>query len=314
MPSAAQRWNVHRPPPAAGKNYLVTGGNAGIGYFVAEQLAATGATVVLGSRNAGKAEAATASIRSRVPGARVRHLPLDLADHPSLKSTVDRLDVDHLDAVVCNAGVMLDHPPRCETPDGHELMFATNHLGHFVLTRWLMPLLAAAPAGRVVTTGSFVAKSARLDPDDLQSTSDYEPKLAYARSKLAQMLFGFALDRRLRATGATTLSVVNHPGGALDALTPPRPPVHARTTGQRLRNLPTGLVLQGKEAAAWPAVRAVLDPAVHGGQMWGPRMLGLRGRPKLEPVQGRLADDTLADRVWATSVDLTGVDPATALG
>lgn len=311
---ATQHWNVHRPPPAEGKNYLVTGGNAGIGYFVAEQLATTGATVFLGSRDAAKAEAATASIRSRVPGARVRHLPLDLADHHSLKSTVDRLDVDHLDAVVCNAGVMLDHPPRRETPDSHELMFATNHLGHFVLTRWLMPLLAAAPAGRVVTTGSFVAKSARLDPDDLQSTRDYEPKRAYARSKLAQMLFGFALDRRLRAAGATTVSVVNHPGGALDALTPPRPPVHTRTTGQRLRNLPTGLLLQGKEAAAWPAVRAILDPAVQGGQLWGPRMLGLRGRPRLEPVRGPLADDTLAERVWAASADLTGVDPATALG
>src|SRR5262249_48114308 len=152
MTSTAQtpRWDVRRLPRAEGKTFLVTGGNAGIGYFVTEQLAGTGATVVLGSRDAAKAGAAITSIRTRVSGARVRHLRLDLADLPSLASSADALD--SLDAVVCNAGVLLDTPGRRETADGHELMFATNHLGHFALVRWLMPLLAAAPAGRVVTT------------------------------------------------------------------------------------------------------------------------------------------------------------------
>jgi NAD(P)-dependent dehydrogenase (short-subunit alcohol dehydrogenase family) len=163
-----------------------------------------------GSRNSRRAPVArawrvAAFLRSRRPGARV-----------------------------CNAGVLLDHPRRCETSDGHELMFATNHLGHFALTGWLAPLLSAAPAGRVVTTGSFVAKSARLDLGDLQATT-YRPKDTYERSKLAQMLFGFRLARRLRAAGRTTVSVMNHPGGALDPLTPSRPPVHIRTRGQRLR-------------------------------------------------------------------------------
>jgi NAD(P)-dependent dehydrogenase (short-subunit alcohol dehydrogenase family) len=311
MPSPAQtqHWDVRRLPRAEGKNFLVTGGNAGIGYFVAEQLASTGATVVLGSRDAAKADAAMASIRSHVPGAHVRHLRLDLSDLSSVKSSVDALELDRLDSVVCNAGVLLDQPQRCETMDGHELMFATNHLGHFALTGWLAPLLSAARAGRIVTTGSFVAKSTRLNLDDIQVTRGYQPKDAYARSKLAQMLFGFELDRRVRVAGSTTLSVVNHPGGALDSLTPSRPPVHVPTIGQRLRGLPAGILLQGKQAAAWPAVRAVLDPLVRGGQLWGPRMLGLRGEPRLEPVHGTLADTTLAARLWATSVDLTGVDP-----
>ncbi|WP_370948797.1 SDR family NAD(P)-dependent oxidoreductase [Amycolatopsis sp. cg5] len=295
------QWDVRRLPRADSKKFLVTGGNAGIGYFVAEQLATTGATVVLGSRDAAKAAAAMASIRSRVPGARLSHLQLDLA---SLKSTVDELD--HLDAVVCNAGVLLDQPERRETEDGHELMFATNHLGHFALIGRLAPLLSG---GRVVTTGSFTAKSVRLDLGDLQSARDYRPKDAYARSKLAQMLCGFELDRRLRAAGHATMSVVTHPGGALDSLTPSRPPVHLQTAGQRLRGLPAGILLQGKEAGAWPAVRAVLDPSVQGGQLWGPRVFGLRGEPRLEAVQGVFADKELAARVWSASVDLTGVDP-----
>jgi NAD(P)-dependent dehydrogenase (short-subunit alcohol dehydrogenase family) len=256
------RWNVHRLPRAEGKTFLVTGANAGIGYHVAEQLATTGATVVLGSRSAGKADDAMASIRAVVPDARVRHLQLDLADLDSLKASADELD--SLDAVVCNAGVMIDDA---------DLMHTTNHLGHFVLVHWLMPLLRG---GRVVTTGSLRGKSAK--PDD-----------AYAVSKQAQMLFGFELHRRV----PSVTSVVNHPGGALDSIT-----------------FPASLLLQGKDAGAWPAVRAVLDPEVRGGEMWGPRVFGLRGEPRSEPVRGQLADRELAARVWEESVELTGVEPA----
>ncbi|MET8685552.1 SDR family NAD(P)-dependent oxidoreductase [Streptomyces sp. NPDC004732] len=305
--SSTPSWDVHRLPRADGSVFLVTGGNAGIGYFVAEQLSATGATVVLGSRSPAKAEAAMASIRARVDGARVRAVRLDLADLSSLPSAVESLEVARLDAVVHNAGVALDDPPREETADGHEIMFGTNHLGHFALTRWLMPLLSAAPAARVVTMGSFAAKSERLDLNDLQSQKDYRPKRTYGRSKLAQMYFGMELDRRLRAAGSTVASVVAHPGGALDSLTPSRPPVHVRTTGARLSAAPAALLVQGKDAGAWPAVRAVLDPAVRGGQLWGPRVFGLRGEPRNEPVWDHLADASVAARLWDASCELTGV-------
>lgn len=311
MSSASQNrpWDVHRLPSAEGRTFLVTGGNAGIGYFTAEQLATTGAVVVLGSRDTAKADAAMASIRSRVPGARVRHLRLDLADLSSLRTAVDGLDLGRLDAVVHNAGVALDDPPRRETADGHELMFGTNHLGHVALTRWLAPLLSAAPAGRVVTVGSFAARSERLDLEDLESTREYRPKRAYGRSKLAQMYFGFELDRRLRAFGSPVLSVVAHPGGALDALTPSRAPVHVTHPGERLRALPAGLLVQGKDAGAWPVVRAVLDPEVRGGELWGPRVFGLRGLPRREPLPAHMADLDVAARLWAASGELTGADP-----
>jgi len=300
-------WNVHRLPRAEGVTVLVTGGNAGIGYFVAEQLAEAGATVVLGCRDPAKADVAAAAIRARVPGATVGHVPLDLADPTSLKSSVDSLDVDRLDAVVFNAGIALDDPPRRESADGHELMFATNHLGHFALTHWLTPLLTAA---RIVTVGSFAARAERLDLDDLQSTRSYDPKQAYGRSKLAQMSFGFELDRRLRAAGSGSHSIVVHPGGALDSLTPPRPGIHARSTSMRLRGLPAGLLLHGKDAGAWPAVRAVLDPGIGGGELWGPRQFGLRGEPRAEKPHAHMTDPETAAALWARSSDLTGVDPA----
>ncbi|MFB6714201.1 MULTISPECIES: SDR family NAD(P)-dependent oxidoreductase [unclassified Streptomyces] len=312
--SSTPPWNVQRLPRAEGSIFLVTGGNAGIGYFVAEQLSEAGATVVLGSRNPVKAEVAMASIRARVAGARVRSVRLDLADLGSLQTAVKSLEVERLDAVVHNAGVALDDPPRRETEDGHELMFGTNHLGHFALTQWLMPLLSAAPAARVVTMGSFAAKSERLDLDDLQSRKDYWPKRTYGRSKLAQMYFGVELDRRLRAAGSTVTSAVVHPGGALDSLTPSRPPVHVRTIGARLSAAPAALLVQGKHAGAWPAVRAMLDPAVHGGQLWGPRVFGLRGEPRREPIWNHLADTSVAAQLWDASCGLTGVDPGAIPG
>jgi len=273
-------WNVRHLPRADGRTVLVTGANAGIGYFVAEQLAGAGATVVLGCRSPAKAEAAMTAIRETHPEASVRFLPLDLGDLSSLET--DSLGTQ-LDAVVLNAGMLI------EGTDPDDRTFAVNHLGHFALTALLAPHLT--PTARIVTTGSFVAKTARFSP--------YDPdgKRAYARSKLAQMLFGFELARR------GVFSVVNHPGGALDSLTPPRRP------GLR----PQRLLLQGKDAGAWPAVRCVLDPDVRSGQLWGPRMFGLRGVPREEPVRGILADTDLAAAVWERSVELTGLDPSAAL-
>ncbi len=300
-------WDVHQLPRAEGRTFLITGGNTGIGYFIAEQLAGTGAGVVIGSRTPAKAQAAITAIHTRVPDARIRAVELDLADLSSVKSSVDRLELDRVDAVVHNAGVLSNQSQRAETVDGHELTFGTNHLGHFALTAHLMPLMA--PDGRVVVMGSIMGKSAQLDLDDLQSIRDYQTRQAYSRSKLAQMLFGFELDRRLRAADSSMMSVVVHPGGAFDSLTPSRPPVHVRTTGQLLRGLPARILVQGKDAAAWPAVRAVLDPAVRGGQLWGPRVFGMRGKPRLEPVKGPLADTATAARLWAISAELTGVAP-----
>lgn len=219
---------------------LVTGGNAGIGYFVAEQLAEAGAEVVLGSRDAAKAEVALQVLRERVPGVRASWARLDLADLASVKG----IEVGELDAVVLNAGVYLEGPERRETKDGHEMTFGVNHLGHFALTAALQDRLK--PGARIVTMGSFAAKSAKLDFDDLQSERAYQPKTAYERSKLAQTLFALELDRRLRAVGSSRLSVVAHPGGALDSLTPDRPPLHVRSTKLSLARI----ALQGKDDGA----------------------------------------------------------------
>ncbi|MFF5035937.1 SDR family NAD(P)-dependent oxidoreductase [Nocardia salmonicida] len=299
----------HNGRQAERKTMLVTGANAGIGYFTAEQLAATGATVVLGCRDTAKGELAVRAIRARVPDARLRCVRMDLADLSALPATVDALDVDSLDAVVLNAGAYLSGPERRISAQGHELMFATNHLGHFALVAHLMPILTATANSRVITVGSFAARSERLDLGDLQSERNYQPKRSYGRSKLAQMLFGFELDRRLRAHGADAASIVVHPGGALDSLTPSRPPLFVRTTAQRLRGLPAGIALHGKHTAATTVVRTVLDDGITGGQLWGPRVFGLRGRPHRETPHAHMADLDTAAELWTASCALAAVDP-----
>ncbi|WEH43927.1 SDR family NAD(P)-dependent oxidoreductase [Streptomyces sp. AM 2-1-1] len=312
MQGAPVAWNVHKPLRADGTTVLVTGGNAGIGYFIAEQLATAGATVIIGSRSPAKAAAAVEAITARVRGSQVQHIPLDLTDLASLRASVSQLDTDALDAVVLNAGIALDEPPRKQNRRGHELMFATNHLGHFALVHWLAPWLEAAPAARIVTMGSFAARSERLDLDDLQSVRDYDPKRTYGRSKLAQMTFAFELDRRLRAAGSTCMSVIAHPGGALDALTPPRPGIHQRSGSQHLLTLPAKLLVQGKDAGAWPAVRATIDPDVQGGQLWGPSRLGLSGKPHLETPHPHMTDQPTGQALWTASTQLTRVEAFTS--
>jgi NAD(P)-dependent dehydrogenase (short-subunit alcohol dehydrogenase family) len=251
---------------------------------------------VLGSRSRAKAETAMAAIRERVPGARLTSVRMDLADLASVKEAADELE--DLDAVVHNAGVYADGPERQVTADGNELMFATNHLGHFALTHWLK----LKPQGRVVITGSLTARSARLDFDDLQTERDYKTMKAYARSKLAQMMFGFELARR----GVDC--VVTHPGGALDSLTPERRSV---ATGHSKWAWPARIAVQGKDSGAWPAVKAVLDPEVKSGQLLGPGgLFGTKGKPRPETPREHFVDSEAAKKLWDASVELTGVDPA----
>ena len=123
-----------------------------------------------------------------------------------------------LDLLINNAGVMTP-PQRKETKDGFELQFGTNVLGHFALTGLLMPALERAAASaeqnpRVVTISSIAHKRGRIDFDDLQSTKQYSPMKAYQQSKLADLMFSFELDRRLKARGSRVMSVAAHPGVA----------------------------------------------------------------------------------------------------
>ncbi|WP_405061338.1 SDR family NAD(P)-dependent oxidoreductase [Kribbella sp. NBC_01505] len=288
-------------PDLTGRTYAVTGGNAGIGYFISEQLAAAGADVVLLARNAQRAAAAAAAIRGQVDREVAAIVPLDLADLDSVATAAGRLTgLDRLDGLIHNAGINAGKERR-RTRHGFEVAFSTNHLGHFALTVLTMPILAATPGSRVVPVGSIMAKAVGFDPEDLQlERAAYSQSKAYAQSRHAVLLFAAELDRRLRAAGMNVRAVAAHPGLSVDAFSPRRPGVN------RPARIRLTAPVQGKDRGAWPAVRAATDPQARGGQYYGPKY-GTFGPPVIAAPPRISADPELAAKLWVASEELTGI-------
>ena len=195
-----------------GRRAVVTGASGGLGEETARALAAHGAAVTIAARDAAKAEAAAERIRAGVPAAALEVRALDLADLASVRAFAEgfRADHDALDLLINNAGVMAC--PLQRTEQGWELQFATNHIGHFLLTCLLVPALRAAPAARIVNLSSTGHQLSGVDIDDpFFEHRPYDKWVAYGQSKSANVLFSVALEKRLAASGVHAYAV--HPGG-----------------------------------------------------------------------------------------------------
>ncbi len=158
------------------------------------------------------------------------------------------------------------YTPKGTTEDGFELQFGTNHLGHFALTGLLLPRLLAVAGSRVVTVSSVGHRiRSRIDFDDLQSERSYSMVAAYGRSKLANLLFTYELQRRLAAAGSSTKALAAHPGLSNTDLVRNSPHL------LRVANAMYGRFLsQSAAMGALPTLRAATDPAALGGQYYGP--------------------------------------------
>lgn len=199
-----------RAHPLLGKTALITGGTAGIGLVTARQLARRGANVVIVGRDAPRGQAAVAAIDAAAGTARARFIAADLSSIAAIHDLATAVCADHprLDVLLNNAGGMWGK--RTLSPDGIEMTFAVNHLAYFALTLLLLPALQAAEAGRVVVVASEAHRRVRLDFGDLEGERGYHAWRAYKRSKLANLLFTYALARRLRG-GSVTVNAL-HPG------------------------------------------------------------------------------------------------------
>jgi len=298
-------WDPRHLPSAAGRTFVVTGGNAGIGYFTAEQLASAGARVILASRSAEKARRAVASISAQVPGAALEVVQLDLSSLSSVSDAAARLRaLGPIDGLINNAGLVSPPARRATTEDGHELIVGTNFFGHFALTAQLWPALT--PTARVVGLGSMATRLVRLDPGDLLSDRHYRPFRAYAFSKHAVHGFAFELDRRIRAAGEHRLSLLAHPGFSVDGLAQRRPGVNDISRGERIRDAVLALAAQGKHQGAWPTVRAALDPDAVSGQFYGPSR-NMSGPPVVMAPVVSSATPEFGAHLWALAEERTGV-------
>lgn len=297
---------MNATPPSSrdlrGRTLLVTGANAGIGYWCAEQLAARGARVLLGCRSPERAATAVTAIRAQVPDADVRVLPLDLGSLDSVALAAAGVD-EALDAVICNAGVKAADP-AARTSDGFDLMVGTNFLGHFALVARLEPHLA--PDARVVTVGSIAHRFATLDPATLDAPWTGSSLRQYGRSKAALMAFAFELSRRW--SGSSRMSVSAHPGYAVDPLTPARPGLAEVSGFVRALSAPSRVLVQGKDGGALPIVHAATAAEVVSGDYWGPGgLLEFRGAPARVAASDEVRSAAIGSAMWAAAESITGV-------
>jgi NAD(P)-dependent dehydrogenase (short-subunit alcohol dehydrogenase family) len=301
-------WGRDDIPDLTGTVALVTGANTGIGLQTASGLAGAGAHVLVACRDRTRGEAAVEGIMSRQGAdATAALVELDLADLASVRAAAGSVcrEHDRLDVLVNNAGVMA--LPAGRTADDFELQLGTNHLGHFALTGLLLDLLLGTPGSRVVTVSSQAHRMGRIDVDDLGVRDPYRPWAAYGRSKLANLLFTFELDRRLRAAASTTIAVAAHPGWSATDLARNGAAVGRSRAWRHLVELGQGLG-QPPTVGALPVLYAATAPGVVGGDFYGPGgPAELFGPPVRVRAAARAlrADD--ASRLWEASEELTGV-------
>lgn len=298
------RWTTSDVPDQSGRVAVVTGANSGIGYEAAAALAAKGAHVVVAVRDLAKGKEAVDEIVRSHPGADLAVQKLDLSALASVRAAADamRATYPRIDLLINNAGVM--YPPKQTTDDGFELQFGTNHLGHFALTGLLLDRLLGVEGSRVVTVASIAHDiQAGIHFNDLQWDRGYNRVAAYGQSKLANLMFTYELDRRLLANGSQTVAVAAHPGISNTELMR-----HVPGSGLPGFRQVAGLVTNSPPVGALATLRAATDPAVRGGQYFGPSgFRELVGHPKVVQSSKKSRDVGVQQRLWTVSEELTGV-------
>lgn len=277
-------FDATKVPTMVGKIIIVTGGNSGIGRATAKVLAGASARVVLAVRDTAKGQQAAKEV-----GGDVEVRELDLADLSSVRQFA-KAWTNPVDILINNAGVGA-HGGLRRTADGFEMMFGTNHLGHFALTNLILEHVTE----RVVTVASQAERMAHLDLDDPNwRERPYQGSRAYADSKLANLLFTSELQRRLTASGSRVRAMAAHPGFVSTSI---------YTTG----SLFVRVAAQDPDAGALPVLYAATAD-LPGDSFTGPEhLLHMRGGAELIKRSRTARDPELARRLWTVSEQLTDV-------
>jgi NAD(P)-dependent dehydrogenase (short-subunit alcohol dehydrogenase family) len=300
-------WSAADIPDQHGRTAVVTGANGGLGLETARQLAAKGAHVVMAVRNQKKAAAAADEIRAGVPDASLELVALDLSAQASVRAAAGQILAGHqsIDLLVNNAGVM--GISEAKTADGFEMQFGVDHLGHWSLTGLLLPALLHPPGARIVTVTSTAHHLGRaVDPANPHLRGRYRPWRAYGQAKLANFHFGLGLQRELEKAGASTASLIAHPGLSNTDLQAVSVQQSGGGASQRFF---LGLARRtGMSAAdgALSQLRAATDPAAEGGQFYGPLFVN-SGPPVRKPIVRRLGMDKAIAALWEVSERETGI-------
>ncbi len=301
-------WQLGDLIPQDGRTVVITGGNSGIGFEAAKVLAQMDARVIIACRDRNKAQTACEQITADHASAAIESVALDLASLRSIRACADELHrrCERLDVLINNAGVMAI--PHRKTEDGFEMQLGVNHLGHFALTALLYPLLKSAGGARVVTVSSLAHLIGFINFANLHGRVFYEPWMAYAQSKLANLLFAYEFDRRLRAASVDVASIACHPGIASTNLGYAGPRMLGSPLGETLVQLYTSIVAQSAADGALPTLYAGFAPEAQGGDYIGPDGIGeMRGYPRKVSSSFMSRSQSIARQLWRASEEATGI-------
>ncbi|MDT5085288.1 MAG: hypothetical protein QOJ61_2331, partial [Mycobacterium sp.] len=279
-----------------GKRVIVTGATNGVGLGTAQALAKAGAHVILAVRNTDLGKQ-----RATEMGGSTSVVKLDLADLSSVRAFPDQVDGE-FDILINNAGTLTDR--RTDTVDGFEMTLGTNLLGPFALTNLLLPRVRS----QIINVGSDAHKSATLRLDDMHLRRNKWTRLgSYAQSKLAVMLWGLELDRRLRAAGSSIVTQLTHPGWVASNLSnlsdsPLMSLAHKahKVVADRLAN--------DIDEGAAPTLYCISEPVPPGSFVGASGRLGLRGDPALIGRTPLASDYDAAARLVAFAEEQTGTE------
>lgn len=296
-----EKWTKSNIPDLTGKVIIVTGGNSGLGFESVKAFAQNGAKVVLTSRTKEKGESAKNKI-GEVKG-EIDMMLLDLKKFSSIEQFTRDFKQKYirLDVLLNNAGIMMT--PYFKTKDGLEGQMGVNHFGHFKLTGNLLDMIMNTSGSRVINVSSNAHKYGKMDFDDLQfENNSYTPIKAYSRSKLANLLFTYELQRFFEAKGTESKAIAAHPGSSRTNL--------ARYIDNKFwfkLIWPLFRILtQNQEKGALPQIRAAVDENVKGGEYYGPHR-GSRGYPVVVESNEASKNREDAKKLWEISENITGV-------
>jgi NAD(P)-dependent dehydrogenase (short-subunit alcohol dehydrogenase family) len=300
-----KKWTADCIPSQKGKTILITGANSGLGLEVSRILSSKGACVVMTVRDLKKGNDAVEIIKSEHPNARLELMHLDLSDFDSIHKFSEEFHSvhSHLHVLIDNAGVMA--PKMRElTVQKFEIQFGTNHLGHFLLTGLLLDMLKKTPSSRIVVQSSIVHKQTQYKSvihfDDLNWDKTYNKNHAYGQSKLANLLFAYELDRRLKKHNIQTIVTAAHPGYTKTNL--------QKNYGFFISVIMNNLIAQNVKMGVLPILRAATEENLKGSEYFGPRkMREMKGYPELVKSSDKSYDKDLAGRLWDVSEKLTGL-------
>jgi NAD(P)-dependent dehydrogenase (short-subunit alcohol dehydrogenase family) len=301
----AEIWTTADIPDLTGKVIIVTGANSGIGFEASREFVHKGAQTILACRDLEKGQIALDQLKAESPDASAEMMQLDLASLESTQQFAEafKAKYDRLDVLLNNAGIMM--VPYGKTEDGFESQFGTNHLGHFALTGLLIDHLSKTADARVVNISSNGHRFGKMDFDDLMfEENKYSSIGAYARSKLANLLFTYELQRRFEAQDLDVIAVAAHPGTSETNLG-----VHLEDhPAYKIMQPIFGKMSQSAAMGALPSIRAAVDPDVAGAEYFGPDgTMQAKGYPVLVPSSKTSHNQTDAQQLWEISEELTGI-------